>query len=91
MKLRGLVSNFDIYVSVSNLYIPRIGLFGYSKMGKPVDINRSQIHECGNWETEHYNSVLEIARPLSLISGNTSIGTRHLYWPPDKTFKLVPS
>jgi hypothetical protein len=25
-------------------------------------INRSQIHECGNWETEHYNSVLEITR-----------------------------
>ncbi len=25
-------------------------------------INRSQIHECGNWETEHYNSVLEITQ-----------------------------
>jgi hypothetical protein len=24
------------------------------------NINRSQIHECGNRETEHYNSVLEI-------------------------------
>ena len=34
-------------------------------------INRSQIHECGNWETEHYNSVLEITRPCSLISWNT--------------------
>jgi hypothetical protein len=38
MKLRGLVPNPYIHVS----------------------INRSQIHECGNWETEHYNSVLEI-------------------------------
>ncbi len=25
-------------------------------------IHRSQIHECGNWETEHYNSVLEITQ-----------------------------
>jgi hypothetical protein len=33
-------------------------------------INRSQIHDSGNWETEHYNSVLEITRPRSLISGN---------------------
>jgi hypothetical protein len=28
-------------------------------------INRSQIHECCNWETEHYNSVLAITRPRS--------------------------
>jgi hypothetical protein len=33
-------------------------------------INRLQIHECENWETEHYNSVLEITRPRSFISGN---------------------
>jgi hypothetical protein len=32
--------------------------------------NRSQISECGNWETEHYNSVLEIRRPSSFIAGN---------------------
>jgi hypothetical protein len=34
-------------------------------------INRSQIHECGNCETEHYNSVWEIMTWHSLISGNT--------------------
>jgi hypothetical protein len=34
-------------------------------------INRSQIHECENRETEHYNHVLEISRPRSFISGNT--------------------
>ncbi len=28
-----------------------------------------------NWETEQYNSVLEIT-----VSGNTEMGTRHLYW-----------
>ncbi len=43
-------------------------------------INRAQIHECGNRETEHYNFVLEITRSQSFISGNTPIGTRHLYW-----------
>jgi hypothetical protein len=30
-----------------------------------------QIYECRNWETEHYNSVLEIRRLHSFISGNT--------------------
>ncbi len=34
-------------------------------------INRSEIHECGKWETEHYSSALEIMRPSSFISGNT--------------------
>ncbi len=43
-------------------------------------INRSQIYECRNWETEHYNSVFEIMRLRSFITVNTSIGTRHLYW-----------
>ncbi len=50
---------------------------GYFAAAKLVDrsweyINRSQIiHECGNRETEHYNSVLEIKRPHSFIAGNT--------------------
>ncbi len=43
-------------------------------------INLSQIHECDNWVTEHYNSVLKITRPHSFIFGSTKIGTRHLYW-----------
>ncbi len=34
----------------------------------------------GNRETEHYNSVLQIMRPPSFISGNTLIETRNLYW-----------
>ncbi len=52
------------------LYIPRIGLlFGCSKIGRSWEyMNRSQIHECGNWETEHYNYVLEIMRPRLFIS-----------------------
>jgi hypothetical protein len=32
-------------------------------------INLSQIYEYRNWEADHYNSVLEIKRLHSLISG----------------------
>jgi hypothetical protein len=39
MKLRGLVPNSYIHVSVSDLYIP----------GSVTDT----VHECGNRETEH--------------------------------------
>ena len=51
-----LVPNSYIHVSVSDVYIPIK--------------DRSQIHEYENWGTEHYNSVLEIMRPHSFISGN---------------------
>ncbi len=57
----------------SNSYIHAC-LFGSSKMGRP------QIHDCGNRETEHYHSFLEIRRLRSFISRSTQIGTRHLYW-----------
>jgi hypothetical protein len=63
-----------IRVSVSDLYIPRIGphIWLHSKIDRPIlDINISKIHECRNWETEHYNSVLEIRRLHSFINGNT--------------------
>ncbi len=33
-------------------------------------MNLSQIYECRNLETEHYNSVLEITKLHSFISGN---------------------
>ncbi len=56
----------------SNNWFSADGLWEY--------IDRSQIHECEYWETEQYNSVLEVTRPRSVISGNTWIGTRHLYW-----------
>ncbi len=36
-----------------------------------ISISHSQIHECGNWETKHYNSVFKIMRPRTFISGNT--------------------
>jgi hypothetical protein len=44
----------------------------YSAIAKQADwsweyINCSQMRECGNWETDHLNSVLEIMRPRSFI------------------------
>jgi hypothetical protein len=66
MKLSDHVPNSYIHVSVSDLYILRIGPpFDCSKIDRLIweYINGSQIHECGNWETEHYKSVLEIMRP----------------------------
>jgi hypothetical protein len=49
---RGLSPNFHIHVSVSELYIPTMGLpFCWRKyMDRSWEyINRSQTHECGNW------------------------------------------
>jgi hypothetical protein len=39
MKLRGLVSNSYVYVSLSDLYIPRIGLPICRKIGNPGNIS----------------------------------------------------
>jgi hypothetical protein len=51
-------------VPVSVLYTPRIGPHTSLSQTDPGNtysyINLSQIYESGNWETEHYNSVLEI-------------------------------
>jgi hypothetical protein len=64
MELRGLVPNLYIHSSVSDLYIPMIGppncCIAFADRSWE-HINRSQIHECGNWEW---------ARPCSFISGN---------------------
>jgi hypothetical protein len=54
-----------IHVSVSDLYIPRIGPHISLQQNRQIDpgntyIKFPQIYECRNWETEHYNSVLEI-------------------------------
>ena len=65
LELRGLSPHFRIPVSVSDLYtlIPRIGphiSLHQNRQTDPGNINLSQIYECRNWDTEHYNSVLEI-------------------------------
>ncbi len=63
INLCSLVPNSYIQVFVSDLYIPRIGLPIWLQQnnadGSWEYINCSQIHECGNWKTEHYNSVWE--------------------------------
>ncbi len=59
------VTIFHIRVSVSDLCIPlfpgSVHIFPWSRIGRPKAgyVNLSQIYECRNWETEHYNSVLE--------------------------------
>jgi hypothetical protein len=83
MKLHGLVPNSYIHVSVSDLYIPRTSMpmwLQQIRQADPGNILHAHRYECGNWETEHYNSILEVTRPNSFISGNTSMENRHLYW-----------
>jgi hypothetical protein len=62
MKLRGLIPNFHIHVSVSDLYIPRIE--PHILQGGPiVGINKSltdTVHECGNEERGRVVSFLTI-------------------------------
>jgi len=62
MKLRGLLPNICIHVSVNDLYIPTIGpaIFLYCICGPIVGINSSQIHECRDWERGRAVSFLEI-------------------------------
>jgi hypothetical protein len=60
VKLRGLVPN-----SVSDLYNPRIGLPIRLQQNRQTDpweyVNTQRnMDECGNWETEHNKSELEI-------------------------------
>jgi hypothetical protein len=74
-ELRGLSPNFHIHVSVSNLYITtdRSTYFGCSKIDRLIlEIYKSLTNIlCRNWETEHYNSVLETRRLHSFIFGNS--------------------
>ncbi len=52
-ELRGLSPNFYIHVSVSDLYIPRIGPHISSSRTAVQSweyIIHSQTHECGNWD-----------------------------------------
>jgi hypothetical protein len=54
-ELRDLSPNFHIHVSASDLYFLRIGphiscsIIGRSMVGI-YTVNRSQTHECGNWD-----------------------------------------
>jgi hypothetical protein len=74
MKLHDLVPNSYIHVSMSDVYIPRISMpiwLQQIRQTDPENILNAHRYECVNWETKHYNSVLEVTRPNSFISGNT--------------------
>ncbi len=61
--MRGLVPNSCIHVSLSHLYIPRIGfpIWLQQKRQTILGIYKSLT---GTWMwSEHYNSVIEITRP----------------------------
>jgi hypothetical protein len=54
-ELRALSHNFHIHVSVSDLYIPTSvppTVLSFSRIGRKIReyINRSQKHECRNWD-----------------------------------------
>ncbi len=61
MNLRSLVLNSYIHISVSDLFIPKISLPIWLQQNRQT--NRSQIHECGNWDRT-FNSVLEYIRTI---------------------------
>jgi hypothetical protein len=65
-ELRGLSPNFHIHVSVSDLYIPRIGPHTYLPAEEQADrlwgyIHRSQTHEYGNCDCGRAIPFLEIS------------------------------
>ncbi len=64
-----------MYLWAIYIFPGSVCLFGCSKIGRQIlavyKSHRSQVHELGNWETEHYESDLEITRPCSFISRNT--------------------
>ncbi len=75
-ELHGLSPYSHIHVFVSYLFIEAQDRSTYLAAAKYVDqsweyINLSQKYVCRNCEIEHYNSVLEIMRLYSFISGNT--------------------
>ncbi len=77
-ELRGLSPNFHIHLSVSDLYTvlysqDRSSYFPAAEQADRSSkyINILQIYECRNWETEHYNSVLQITVSfLGYMNGN---------------------
>jgi hypothetical protein len=79
-ELRSLSPNSYIQVSASDSYISRIGPHIWLQLNRQSDpgniyINLSKIYEFRNWETEHYNYVLEIRMLHSFLGIHT--------WEPD--------
>jgi hypothetical protein len=67
------ISTF-MYLLAIYIFPGLVYLFSWCKIDIPVLGIYKIAHRYmngGNWEAEHYNSVLEIMRPHSFISGNT--------------------
>jgi hypothetical protein len=67
------VFQFHNHVSVSNLYIPRVGLsilLQPSRHTAPGNIYCSQIHDCRNWERGRAFSFLPIHKSVFRYSAN---------------------
>jgi hypothetical protein len=65
-ELRCLSPNFHIHVSMSDLYIPRIGShISFSRIARSIVgiLNRSQTQECGNLDSGRTISFLGIFVP----------------------------
>jgi hypothetical protein len=76
--LTGLVLIFIMSVGPGFCTVPKIRFMYTQKLHGLVPNSYIHIcerfiysHEFGNWEIEHFISVLEITRPHSFISGNT--------------------
>jgi hypothetical protein len=78
MKLRGLVPKFHIHVSASvYIFIRSVAYFATKYVDRSWEyVNRSQIHECGNWERGRAVSFLEIDK--SDLVGSVYIGELQL-------------
>jgi hypothetical protein len=75
MELLGVVHNSYIHVSVRDIYIPKIGLPIWLQQNRQTDpgniLLAQKYMNVEMRKTEHDNSVLEIMRPRSFVSGNT--------------------
>ncbi len=82
IKLRGLVPSSFSHVSVSDFYIfpGSVCLFGCRKIGRTILGIYKFLTDTWMWKLGDRTLLLCSVRPRSFIFGNTSIGTRHLYW-----------
>ncbi len=66
-----------IYLWKIYMFPGLVCLFGCSKIGIPILKEKKSLTDTWMWKLREI--VLEITRPCCFISGNTQIGTKHLY------------
>ncbi len=92
--LRGHSPNFYIHVSVSDLYIPPICLPILLQENRWTDpgngyIDRSQTHECGNWDWGRAIPVLGAYKSKCLCSVFAVSSVLELVLNPIKSYSIV--